>query len=78
MVNGRKKILIISSQRLYCGGASTTAYNLTKLLEWKFDVKSIFLFDNEIENYDPDNIGNIYGASSLNPRCNGSSPDGLN
>jgi len=63
MVNGRKKILIISSQRPYYGGASTTAYNLTKLLREKFSVKSVFIFRNEIENYDPDNIGNIYGVS---------------
>jgi glycosyltransferase involved in cell wall biosynthesis len=63
MEGQRKKILIVSSQRPYYGGASTTAYNLTKLLGEKFEVKSVFIFRNQIEDYDPDNIGNIYGVS---------------
>ncbi len=63
MAELRRKILIISSQRPYYGGASTTAYNLTKLLREKFDVKSIFVFRDKIETHDPDCIGNTYGVS---------------
>ena len=58
----RGKILIISSQRPYNGGMSTTAYNLRKVLNNDFEVYSLF-FNTENQNADPDKIGRVFQMS---------------